>query len=246
MSHKHERVTERHETLDIHRGFCFYIVRHGQPTLYAEPNAPLTPLGREQARNFATELAPKLLNASHRINLRIFSGTATRQIETAITIEDELQRLIRQTGRPTPNLLIQERAAYRFLSPRGLIKLFAKGIPKKDAYQRWLDATDDELKSYGAETPKEISSNIMWFVKALSERGRQAEDTPLIPRETIYVWVTSETIHGAILKNLLPEYKQVPQIDFCEVLKIDLEPYDDNALFTFRGEMFMRPLSYWS
>lgn len=208
-------------------------MRHGEPEVYAAPDASLSENGKNQVREFARKLAEDLTTRQEKgAFIKILYSGVTRTKESGEILEVELERVINEKQLQNVRLLnSHERKTLQTTETLGPV--IQSGIPKETAYDKWLEASPEELQLLGAKTPEEVGEAMEEFIDRMNRLSTRLGKGP----EIDYVWVTHETTHGAILKRLNPD-EPPTKIDFAEPLEIDIGQKDGSIKYKFRDREF--------
>jgi broad specificity phosphatase PhoE len=215
------------------RKMRIFIVRHGEPEEYAVKDAALSGRGRDQvqefAKNFLSDLKGKQETGAA---VKILYSGISRTKESGEILERELEKGIGEDE--LKNITLLNSHERKTLQTTGTLKpLMDAGVPKNEAYQRWIGASEEELQLVGAKTPEEVDKAMSELIRGMDEMSTRLGPGP----EVDYVWVTHETTHGAILKRLDPEGKA--NIGFVEPLEIDIGQEDGGIKYKFRDQEFV-------
>lgn len=181
----------------------FIFLRHGEPEQYAVSNSPLSERGRNQVRNYMRSFLLELRERAD-TNIDIFnlhSGSIRTQQSSEIADEE-----IRQIEIPGKSIRYHPASTDRRLFTGHVLRslIIQQGIERELAYNKWLVSTEDELKDLQIDSPKEVSEDILAFVRSFSHSENKG----------LYLCWTHETTHASLAKRLYPH--ESLKIDFVE------------------------------
>lgn len=228
--------TEKPKTIKIEgerfnpRAIEVYMVRHGKQADYGDYHSPLSPQGKQQARQFAYTLAKNIGYKESIIKIKFSEELRAKQ--TAQLIKEEINQLIKNGLLPHAKLLADHPT--KQLKTTGALKpIMDAGVPYEKAMEEWLNHTE---KYSTARTPDEIKQEIDYLVDITS---RTAERIPEQGPGIIYVWVTHETSIGAVMQALANKTpaEMGGSIGHLEPLKISFDktnPHEPHVYFRGR------------
>ena len=214
------------------RKMRIFIVRHGEPEIYAAKDSMLSEEGKKQVREFGKNFLDDLKKRQETgAAIKILYSEISRTKESGEILESELEKTIQEEKLQNITLLnSHKREALKSVGTLG--PLINTGVPKAEAYERWLTANPEELRLVSAKTPEDIDEAMSELVKGMDKMSSRLGPGP----EIDYVWVTHETTHGAILKRLDPEGRA--NIGFVEPLEVDIGEKDGSIKYKFRNREF--------
>jgi len=235
-----------------------YLIRHGQQDHKAKvekkSDKPLTPEGREQSRNFARKLVEDNKGKGP-IVIKINHSPVVRADQTAEEIEHELRRIVEEEQ--ISNIKILTTRSKDELNTSNIAgPMFKRGIPVEQMVDYWLEHgdepeftefIDEKDPSKKVPTPQEITKQIRdWVMRfdRLAKKIQQGADSGALDPKSkyIYVWVTHDPSHGAILQDvtggkLLADLGG--NIEHTEAIKIKTGGNPDKEpMLDFRGKEY--------
>ncbi len=169
------------------------MVRHGKQKTYEDPKSELSEEGERQAEAFVQSIIDAYQN--EKVILKIKKSTEPRAARTADVIAETLERRIKEEGLGNITLL-KTRPSKSLKTTGALGPVMEAGIPYEKTVDEWLDNTDKYPES---KKPQEVVGQLN---KILGSAQKLSERLPKGDEKIVYIWVTHETAHSALLNNI--------------------------------------------
>lgn len=170
-----------------------YIVRHGKQEKLDDPHSILSKEGEEQAKKFAEGLLKTYANQD--VVIKVKKSLVQRASKTADVITETIENKIK--GEQLINIkLLKTREAENLKTTGALGPIMAKGIDYSKSVDEWLNNAD---KYDDAKKPEEVVNQIE---KMIDEGDKLAKKISAEGPKIVYIWVTHETAHAALMKEI--------------------------------------------
>lgn len=175
------------------RSIEIIMVRHGKQEEYTDPQSELSQEGEEAARAFGETFVDQHL--SEEVIVKIKRSVVQRASRSADFIEEGIRSAIERRGLTNIKLLnTREEAGLRTTGALGPV--MKAGVPYERVVDTWLTHADQYPD---AKTPEIAASEVRSLVDRTTRlREKLSPEGPSVA----YIWVTHETAHASLLRDL--------------------------------------------
>lgn len=211
-----------------------WLVRHGQSQVYTDSDAALSDTGKAQVHNFGNKFITALREPTNLEQMvKIFYSSRLRTRQTAHVIHEQVERAIRNNLLDGVKLF-SPHVLQRLQTADALAPIINTVINPYEALPKWLTLSQQELETYGVESPQQISQRMFGIVERLSTRHT--------PGQLLhYVMVTHETSLAAMMQHFEPLKLRRP--GYAESMKISVNPQNETTIYTFRGKNYLKHMT---